>query len=76
MDKIRCISSTTYEERYPVVKVWLKMHDIQYEERAHSVGGSHFWTTIHYELTKEQLMELLSYLREAEVLNDINDITI
>lgn len=75
MDKIRCSSTTTYETLYPVVKVWLKRNGIQYEERENS-AGSHYWKTMIYELSPEQLLELLSYLKEAEVLDKISDITI
>lgn len=75
MEKIRCSSTTTFEALYPVVKVWLKIHDIQYEERE-NLAGSHHWKTMIYELSPEQLLELLSYLKEAEVLDKISDITI
>lgn len=75
MKKIRCNSTTTFEALYPVVKVWLKRHGIQYEERENS-AGSHHWKSMIYELSLEQLSELLSYLKEAEVLDKISDITI
>lgn len=75
MEKIRCSSSTTFSALYPVVKVWLKMHDIQYEVRESS-AGSHYWKTMIYELSPEQLVELLSYLKEAEVLDKVSDISI
>lgn len=75
MDKILCSSTTTSDALYPVVKVWLKMHDIQYEERAHS-SGSHCWKTMLYELSPEQLVELIAYLREAEVFNKSSEIII
>ncbi len=75
MEKISCSSTTTSSALYPVVKVWLKMHDIQYEEREHS-AGSHYWKSMIYELSLEQLSELLSYLKEAEVLDKASDIII
>lgn len=75
MEKISCSSTTTSSALYPVVKVWLKMHDIQYEEREH-LAGSHYWKSMIYELSLEQLSELLSYLKEAEVLDKASDIII
>lgn len=75
MEKILCSSTTTNSALYPVVKVWLKMHNVQYEERGNS-AGSHHWKTMIYELSQEELMELLLYLKEAEVLDKISDIII
>ncbi len=75
MEKIKCSSTTTSSGLYPVVKAWLKMNHVEYEERENSAGG-HYWKSMVYELSTEQLLELLSYLKEAEVLDKLGDIII
>ena len=73
--KIRCSSSTTSGGRYGVIKAWLKLNHIQYDE-SDNAAGSHFWTRMNYQLTREEFTELILYLETAEVLNEIADVII
>lgn len=73
--KIRCTTSTTSGERFGVIKAWLKLNHIQYDESKNGIAG-HFWTRIDYELTGEEFTELILYLEAAEVLNEIADVII
>lgn len=73
--KIRCSSSSTSEERFGVIKAWLKLNHIEYDESKHS-AGYHYWTRIKYKLTGEEFTELILYLEAAEVLNEIADVII
>lgn len=73
--KIRCTTSTTSGERFGVIKAWLKLNHIEYNESDRS-AGRHFWTRIDYELTGEEFTELILYLETAEVLNEIADVII
>jgi len=73
--KIKCSSTTTGGEKYGVIKAWLKMHHIEYDESQHN-AGSHFWNEMKYQLTGEEFTELLLYLEAAEVLDGIRDVII
>lgn len=65
--KIRCSTTTTGGEKFGVIKAWLKMHHIEYDESKNS-AGSHFWTSMKYQLTGDEFTELILYLEAAEVL--------
>lgn len=70
MDEIKCSStSSDLNGKFGVIKAWLKLHDVEYEEESHS-AGTHFWIEIRYNLTVCQLLSLIAYLEAAEVLND------
>lgn len=73
--KIRCTSTTTSGARFGVIKAWLKMNHIEYDEQDES-AGSHFWTVMHYQLTGDEFTELILYLETAEVLDVNRDIII
>ena len=73
--KIRCSSTTTGGERFGVIKAWLKMHHIPYDENKHS-AGSHWWTSMKYQLTGDEFTELILYLEAAEVLEANTDVII
>lgn len=73
--KIRCSSTTTGGGKFGVIKAWLKLNHIEYDESQHS-AGSHFWTELKYQLTGEEFTELLLYLEAAEVLDGIRDVII
>jgi len=73
--KIKCSSTTTGGGKYGVIKAWLKMRHIEYDEDDFN-AGSHFWTELKYQLTEEEFRELLLYLEAAEVLDGIRDVII
>ena len=72
--KIKC-STTTSGGRFGVIKAWLKMNHIEYDEHD-ECAGSHFWTVMHYQLTVDEFTELLLYLEAAEVLDTNRDVII
>ena len=66
MTEIRCTTSSTIDGKYGIVKAWLKMNHVEYEETKDS-AGSLAWTRMTYALSTKQLLDLLAFLREAEV---------
>ena len=72
---IRCVSTSTMSGKYGVVKAWLKLNKIDFEESEYS-AGCHYWKNCSYELTIQQLIDLLDYLRKAEVLERTSDISV
>ena len=68
---INCSSTTTGGKgKYEVIKAYLNMHHIEYDEN-HNNAGCHFWTSIKYQLTRTEFTELLLYLKAAELRNDV-----
>lgn len=66
MDRIiKCV--TNDERKVPIVRVWLKMNGKKFNEEHHSIAGSHGWTSIDYEISLGDLMDLLDYIRMAEL---------
>lgn len=73
MDKIIACSSTSSDlnGKFGVIKAWLNLNHIEYDEDSHS-AGCHYWTEIRYNLTIDQVVNLIKYLEAAGVLNEKN----
>lgn len=66
MDRIiKCV--TNDDRKVPIVRVWLKMNGKEFNEKHHSIAGSHSWTSIEYEISLGDLMDLIDYLNMAEL---------
>lgn len=68
-NKIKCSTSTTRDGKYGVVRAWLTINNIEYEEKGHSFG-CHSWTEMRYNLTGEEFTDLLLYLESAGVITE------
>ena len=69
--KIKCCTSTSRDGKYGVVRAWLTLNDIEYEEKGHS-SGSYSWTDMRYNLTGEEFTDLLLYLESAGVITEMD----
>lgn len=66
MDRmIKCV--TNDDRKVPIVRVWLKMNGKEFNEKRHSIAVGHSWTTIEYEISLGDLMDLIDYINMAEL---------
>ena len=66
MDRmIKCV--TNDDKKVPIVRIWLKMNGKEFNEKHHSIAGCHGWTSIEYEISLGDLMDLIDYINMAEI---------